>query len=113
MLTLTPNAEQAVRKLVADSPISEEEGGLRIAPGQPTPEGVPLELSIVGSPEPDDKDAGAPDAHVYLEPTAAEALDDKVLDAEVEEGRVTFLVRDDEVPPHPEDFATPNGHGPS
>ena len=76
MLTLTPNAEQAVRKLVADSPISEMEGGLRIAPGQPTPEGVPLELSIVGSPEPDDKDAGAPDAHVYLEPTAAEALDD-------------------------------------
>ena len=39
-------------------------------------------------------------------------LDDKVLDAEVDEGRVTFLVRDDDVPPPPEDFATPNGHGP-
>jgi hypothetical protein len=25
---------------------------------------------------------------------------------------VTFLVRDDDVPPQPEDFATPNGHGP-
>jgi hypothetical protein len=25
---------------------------------------------------------------------------------------VTFLVRDDDVPPEPEDFATPNGNGP-
>ena len=40
-------------------------------------------------------------------------LDDKVLDAQVDEGRVTFLVRDDEVLPEPEDFATPNGNGPS
>src|SRR4051794_30768540 len=84
MLTLTPNAEDAVRKLVANSPISEDVGGLRIAPGQPTSDGVPLELTIVGSPEPEDQDAGASDAHVYLEPTAAEALDDKILDAEVE-----------------------------
>jgi iron-sulfur cluster assembly protein len=108
MLTLTPNAEQAVRKLVADSPISEEEGGLRIAPGQPTPDGVPLELSIVGSPEPDDQDAGAPDAHVYLEPTAAEALDDKVLDAEVEGNSIGFALLDGPGPPPPSD----NGTGP-
>jgi hypothetical protein len=51
-------------------------------------------------------------ATVYLEPHVAGFLDDKVLDAEVDEGRVTFLVRDDDVPPQPEDFATPNGHGP-
>ena len=107
MLTLTPNAEQAVRKLVADSPISEEEGGLRIAPGQPTPEGVPLELSIVGSPEPHDKDAGAPDAHVYLEPTAAEALDDKILDAEVEGDNIGFTLLDASEPP-----PSSNGTGP-
>src|ERR1041385_8438271 len=99
MLTLTPNAEEAVRKLVADSPISEEEGGLRIAPGQPTPEGVPLELSIVGSPEPDDQDAGAPDAHVYLEPTAAEALEDKVLDAEIVGDTIGFTPTDAAAPP--------------
>jgi iron-sulfur cluster assembly protein len=108
MLTLTPNAEQAVRKLVADSPISEEEGGLRIAPGQPTPEGVPLELSIVGSPEPDDQDAGAPDAHVYLEPSAAEALDDKILDAEVEGNNIGFALLDAPGPPPPSE----NGTGP-
>jgi Fe-S cluster assembly iron-binding protein IscA len=106
MLTLTPNAEQAVRQLVANSPISEEDGGLRIAPGQPTPEGVPLELSIVGSPEPDDQDAGAPDAHVYLEPSAAEALDDKILDAEVDGNNIGFALLD---PPPPSD----NGSAPN
>jgi iron-sulfur cluster assembly protein len=107
MLTLTANAEEAVRKLVADSPISEEEGGLRIAPGQPTPEGVPLELSIVGSPEPEDQDAGAPDAHVYLEPTAAQALGNKVLDAEVDGNNIGFALLDAE-PPAPSE----NGTGP-
>jgi Fe-S cluster assembly iron-binding protein IscA len=107
MLTLTSNAEQAVRQLVANSPISEEEGGLRIAPGQPTPDGVPLELSIVGSPEPEDQDAGAPDAHVYLEPTAAEALDDKVLDAEVDGNNIGFALLDATPPP------TENGTGPA
>ena len=99
MLTLTPNAEQAVRQIVANSPISEEVGGLRIAPGAPTPEGVPLELAIVGSPEPDDQDAGTTDAHVYLEPTAAEALDDKVLDAEVEGDNIGFTLLDGPAPP--------------
>jgi Fe-S cluster assembly iron-binding protein IscA len=108
MLTLTPNAEQAVRQLVANSPISEEEGGLRIAPGQPTPEGVPLELSIVGSPEPQDQDAGAPDAHVYLEPTAAQALDDKVLDAEVEGNNIGFALLDASPPPPSDNGAGPN-----
>jgi Fe-S cluster assembly iron-binding protein IscA len=108
MLTLTPNAEQAVRTLVANSPISEEEGGLRIAPGQPTPEGVPLELSIVGSPEPDDQDAGAPDAHVYLEPAAAEALDDKILDAEVDGNNIGFALLDPSPPPPSDNGSAPN-----
>jgi hypothetical protein len=47
---------------------------------------------------------------VYLEPHVAGFLDDKVLDAQVDEGRVTFLVRDDDVP-SPEDFQHPNGNG--
>jgi hypothetical protein len=47
---------------------------------------------------------------VYLEPHVAGFLDDKVLDAQVDEGRVTFLVRDDA--PAPEDYGTPNGSGP-
>jgi iron-sulfur cluster assembly protein len=108
MLTLTLTAEEAVRQIVANAPISEETGGLRIAPGQPTPEGIPLEMTIVGSPEPDDQDAGAPDAHVYLEPSAAEALEGKVLDAEVEDGNVGFSLLDASPPP-----PSNNGSGPA
>ncbi len=108
MLTLTPNAEEAVRHLVANSPISEDVGGLRIAPGQPTPDGVPLELTIVGSPEPEDQDAGAADAHVYLEPTAAEALDGKVLDAEVEGENIGFTLIDASAPPPSNNGTAPN-----
>jgi Fe-S cluster assembly iron-binding protein IscA len=108
MLTLTQNAEEAVRQIVANSPIAEDTGGLRIAPGEPTPDGVPLELTIVGSPEPDDTDAGTPAAHVYLEPTAAEALEDKVLDAEVDGNNIGFALLDATAPP-----PSNNGNGPT
>src|SRR5919202_6845888 len=94
MLTLTPSAEEAVRRIVANAPVDDNTGGLRIAPGEPTPEGVPLEISIVDVPEPDDQDAGAADAHVYVDPAAAEALDDKLLDAQLEEGSVGFALLD-------------------
>jgi iron-sulfur cluster assembly protein len=112
MLTLTPIASEAIRQLSAqtDDP---EVSGIRIAPGPETPDGTALELSLVEEPEPEDEKIAEDGATVYLEPHVAGFLDDKVLDAEVDEGRVTFLVRDDDVPPEPEDFATPNGNGPS
>ena len=110
MLTLTPIASEAIRQLSAqtDDP---EASGIRIAPGPETPEGTALELSLVEEPEPADEKVDEDGATVYLEPHVAGFLDDKVLDAQVDEGRVTFLVRDDDVPPEPEDFATPNGNG--
>ena len=115
MLTLTPIASEAIRQLSAqtDDP---EASGIRIAPavgGDEFPEGTALELSLVEEPEPTDEKVDDDGATVYLEPHVAGFLDDKVLDAQVEEGRVTFLVRDDDVPPEPGDYATPNGHGPS
>jgi iron-sulfur cluster assembly protein len=94
MLTLTPSAEEAVRQIVANAPVDDETGGLRIAAGEPTPEGVPLEISLVDVPEPDDQDAGAADAHVYVDPRAAEALDDKLLDAQLEDDSVGFALLD-------------------
>jgi iron-sulfur cluster assembly protein len=94
MLTLTPSAEEAVRRIVAGAPIDDDTGGLRIAPGEPTEEGIPLEMTIVDVPEQGDEDAGASDAHVYLDPRAAEALDDKLLDAQLEDGSVGFALLD-------------------
>jgi iron-sulfur cluster assembly protein len=108
MLTLTPIASEAIRQLSAqtDDPDST---GIRISPGPETPEGTALELALVEEPEPEDEKLDDDGATVYLEPHVAGFLDDKVLDAEVDEGRVTFLVRDDL--PGPEDFIQPNGSG--
>jgi Fe-S cluster assembly iron-binding protein IscA len=110
MLTLTPIASEAIRQLSAQTE-DPEATGIRIAPGPETPEGTALELTLVEEPEPTDEKIDEDGATVYLEPHVAGFLDDKVLDAQVDEGRVTFLVRDDDAPP-PEDYATPNGNGP-
>jgi len=94
MLTLTPNAEEAVRRIVQNAPVDDDTGGLRISPGEPTPDGVPLEITIVDVPTQGDQDAGAPDAHVYVDPAAAEILDDKLLDAQLQENQVGFALLD-------------------
>jgi Fe-S cluster assembly iron-binding protein IscA len=110
MLTLTPVASEAIRQLSAqtDDP---DATGIRISPGPETPQGTALELALVEEPEPDDEKIDDDGATVYLEPHVAGFLDDKVLDAQVDEGRVTFLVRDDDAP-GPEDYVNPNGGGP-
>jgi Fe-S cluster assembly iron-binding protein IscA len=96
VLTLTPTAAEAVRRLVGSAPIEAAEG-LRIAPGQATAEGTSLELSIVDGPEMDDKEVLEGGAHVFLEPEVAEFMEDKVLDAVLEESGVRFSIRDQDV----------------
>jgi iron-sulfur cluster assembly protein len=86
MLTLTPMAAEVVRTLVADAPIDDESGGIRISPAEQTPEGTSLQLALVDAPETADEEIDAGGAHVFLEAQVAEFLDDKVLDASVEPG---------------------------
>jgi iron-sulfur cluster assembly protein len=95
MLTLTPTAAEVVRTLVEQSP-APDSGGLRIAAGEETGEGVPLELSIVDEPEPADERVEQEGATVYLDANAAELLDDKLLDAQIAEDHVTFMLREDD-----------------
>jgi iron-sulfur cluster assembly protein len=95
VLTLTPTAAEAVRRLVGSAPVESAEG-LRIAPGQATAEGTSLELTIVEGPEIDDQEVTESGAHVFLEPEVAEFMDDKVLDAALEETGVRFSIRDQE-----------------
>ena len=97
MLTLTPTAAEVVRTLV-DQSESPESGGLRIAAGESTTEGVELELelSLVGEPEATDATVEQEGATVYLDPGAAELLDDKLLDAQVADDHVTFVLREDD-----------------
>ena len=93
MLTLTQTAAEVVRTLVDQSP--GETGGLRIAANDDGLEGVALELSLVGEPEAADETIEQSGATVYLDPDAAQLLDDKLLDAQVAEDHVTFVLRED------------------
>ena len=95
MLTLTPTAAEAVRRLVDSAPTETAEG-LRIAPGHATAEGTSLEITIVDGPELEDQEVLEAGAHVFLEPEVAEFMEDKVLDAELEETGVRFSIRDQE-----------------
>jgi iron-sulfur cluster assembly protein len=118
VLTLTPTAAEVVRNLVEQSP-APDSGGLRIAAGEDTGEGVPLELSLVVEPEALDETVEQEGATVYLDPGAAELLDDKLLDAQVAEDHVTFVLREEDVEAGPFEQFVPeedahtrrNGHG--
>ena len=109
MLSLTPVASEAIRQLSSQTE-DPEASGIRISPGPETPEGTALELSLVEEPEPEDEKVDEDGATVYLEPHVAGFLDDKVLDAQLEEGRVTFVLRDETEPSEPE-YGHPNGSG--
>lgn len=89
MLTLTPTASEAIRQLIEQVPAGDATLGMRIASGE---EDTALELSLVEAPETFDQTIEAQGAIVYLEPQAAELLDDKVLDAELRDEGVAFEV---------------------
>jgi iron-sulfur cluster assembly protein len=91
MLTVTPTAAEVVRELVAGSPV-DDDGGLRIAPGAATPAGTPLEVAVADSPEATDQTVDEGGARVFVAADAAEFLDDKVLDAQVDEGQLRFTI---------------------
>ena len=117
MLTLTSTAAEVVRTLV-DQSSTPESGGLRIA-AEDGPQGVALELTLVGEPEALDETIEQSGATVYLDPEAAQLLDDKLLDAQVAEDHVTFMLRDDpgdepfeHFEPREDAWQRRNGHGP-
>lgn len=92
MLVLTPAAAQAV-KAVTTAPNAPEEAGLRIAPT--ADEQNALQLSATEGPGDGDQVVEGEGARVFLEPRVAEFLDDKVLDARVdEEGAAHFVLLD-------------------
>jgi iron-sulfur cluster assembly protein len=90
MMTLTPTAAQAVRSLVNHLDVDMESGGLRIASG----DDASLALTVVNGPESADERIDVDGAHVFMEPAAAELLGSKVLDAQVGDGGVQFVLFD-------------------
>ncbi|WP_043628428.1 HesB/IscA family protein [Nonomuraea candida] len=91
MLTLTADAVAAIRDLTTQ-PETPPDTGLRIAASSTNGAGRSLELSVSGGPHPNDHILEAEGVRVYLEPSAASFLDDKTLDAEVEDDRPSFKI---------------------
>jgi iron-sulfur cluster assembly protein len=89
MLTVTDNATDVIRQLT-DRPEMPDSAGLRIAGSE---EADNLTVSPADNPEEGDQVVENEGARVFLEAEVAVMLDDKVLDARVNDsGGVEFLV---------------------
>ena len=97
MLTLTDHAQSAVRTLTQD-PQAPEGAGLRIAPGD---EG--LELKLVTAPVAGNALIDDGGVRVFVEPQAAQLLDEQTLDAQLEDGQVNFFLAS------PDAMSSPDG----
>ena len=89
MLTLTETATTAVKAIISGNP-EVEGGGLRI--GQGLDDSAGFAVSIVASPQPGDATVESGGAKVFLEAGASDILDDKTLDAQIDNGSVTFAL---------------------
>ncbi len=88
MLTLTPNAADVVKTITAQSS-SADDAGLRISQQESDPGN--FALAPVEEPEPGDQIVEDGGARLFLDETAATALNDQVLDAQVDQnGSVQF-----------------------
>lgn len=85
MLTLTPTAADTGRQLLASARASAEpHAGIRISTARRGRADTSVEVTLADEPEATDQTIDEAGATVFLDETAAEFLDDKVLDASVE-----------------------------
>ena len=95
MLTLTDSAVTAIRNLTAQ-PELPDDTGLRIMSQDQG--GPAFQVTLAETPVDGDRVRGTEGAGVFLEPGAAVALDDKSLDAQVDdEGTVAFTLAEQAV----------------
>jgi len=93
LLALTDNAVEAVKGIVSSSDETSEASGLRMVAERAGPR-ANFQLSVVPLPAEDDEVIDEQGARVFLEPEAASLLDDKVLDASLEQDQVAFTIAD-------------------
>jgi iron-sulfur cluster assembly protein len=93
MLAITESAADAIRGIVA-SPEVPDGAGLRIASQPDASRPGTLEVSVAAVPSESDQVLDQEGARVFVEATAAELLEDKLLDAQVEGNRVGFTISD-------------------
>jgi len=95
VLTITPEASQAIRGIIdaSDAP----DGSMFRISSQGDDEAAPgaaLMISLIESAPPDDQIIEGEQVAVCVEPTAAAMLDDKQLDANVVGEEVSFSIAD-------------------
>ena len=90
-LALTENAVEAVKSIVSSS--DNETSGLRMVAERAGTQ-ANFQLSVIPLSAEDDEVIEERGARVFLEPEAASLLDDKVLDASVEQNQVAFTIAD-------------------
>jgi iron-sulfur cluster assembly protein len=93
LLALTDSAVRAVKDIVSSSEQVPETGGLRMVAERAGTQ-ANFQVSVVPSQAEDDVVIEEQGARVFLEPDAASLLDDKVLDASVEQDQVAFTIAD-------------------
>ncbi len=93
LLALTDSAVQAVKDIISSSDEVADKGGLRTV-AERTGMQANFELSVVPLPAEDDEVIEEQGVRVFLELEAATLLDDKVLDASVEQNQVAFTIAD-------------------
>jgi iron-sulfur cluster assembly protein len=92
VLAITPTAAEAIKGVVSSSGLPES-SGLRIArPPETDERGAGFELSVAATPQEEDQVVEEQGAQVFLEPEAADVLDDRRLDAEMRDDQVRFLL---------------------
>jgi Fe-S cluster assembly iron-binding protein IscA len=93
MLMLTPTAVEALDAIVESAPVSDA-AGVRISRQVSEDGQAGLAISLVEEPEATDQVVETEGEHapVYVEQAATPELDDKILDAQVHEGQVGFVV---------------------
>ena len=93
LLALTNNAVEAVKSIVSSSNKASETSGLRLVAERAGTQ-ANFHLSVVPLPAEDDEVIDEQGARVFLESEAASLLDEKVLDASVEQDQVAFTIAD-------------------
>jgi len=92
VLTITTEAAEAIHAIVASSPIPE--GGVKISAKPVNESESKLELSIVEGPTETDSVIEESGSRVFLEDGVSSYLDDKILDAQLDEGQVRFTIEE-------------------
>ena len=95
LLALTDNAVEAVKNIVSSTEEAPETSGLRVVAERAGAQ-ANFQLSVVPLPAEDDEVVEEQGARVFLEPEAASLLDDKILDASLEQNQVAFTIADQE-----------------